>query len=393
MSGHRAVAAAVAVLIVAGAGCSGSAPRQAAHRLAARSAGSARVSTCPPASAAHRADPAPWPSRTMLREGTADDISDQVVDPAAGAVFLLVSKAATSVRGPWTLCRISLATGTVRQGQAFRAGGLAMASGDLWVYGAPGPGAQPVVSQVDPATLTRIRPVALPRVPESFAGPPVTVTAGPGDSVWIGSCQTLLRVSAATGTTLARVRLPHGLAVDNISVDPAGTTLYASAVHVVRGGVEGLVMLEYDARSGRQLAAASGGLIHDSVAGAALTAVPGGVWVSFRTGMLGLTIHLRRHGLAMTAPPGPHIALTPAGLFHWAMGATTIYGGGALWLANGGGWVACISPRSGRARAAERMPSSRGLISLLEAEGATHHVIAAVDQGLIQVTPPGRCWH
>ncbi len=109
--------------------------------------------------------------------------------------------------------------------------------------------------------------------------------------------------------------------------------------------------------------------------------------------MLGLTIHLAQRDLAMIAPPRPRIALAPAtGLFHWAMGAETIYGGGALWLANEGGWVACVNPRTGRARAAERIPFSRGLVTPLAADRETRQVIAAGNRGLVQVTPPGRCW-
>jgi len=56
MNGHRAVAAKMAVLIVAGTGCSGSVARQGAHRLAS-SAGVAQASPCPPARAVRRSEP------------------------------------------------------------------------------------------------------------------------------------------------------------------------------------------------------------------------------------------------------------------------------------------------------------------------------------------------
>ena len=95
----------------------------------------------------------------------------------------------------------------------------------------------------------------------------------------------------------------------------------------------------------------------------------------------------------MIPPPSPRIALTPAnGLFHWAMGGGTIYGGGVLWLANEGGWVACLNPQTGQVKAAERIPSTRGLISPLAADGATHQMIATGEGGLVQVAPPKRCW-
>jgi len=44
----------------------------------------------------------------------------QVIDPAAGAVYPLVSKTNTSVRGPWVLCRLDLRTGAVHLGRHSR---------------------------------------------------------------------------------------------------------------------------------------------------------------------------------------------------------------------------------------------------------------------------------
>jgi hypothetical protein len=331
----------------------------------------------------------------VLRESVVEAIADQVVDPAAGAVFLLASKTNTPVRGPWVLCQISLRTGAVRLGPTFRVGGLAMASGYLWVYRAAGPGAQPAVSQVSPVTLARIRPIPLPRVPANFGGPPVAVTPGPAGSVWIGYYRMLLRVDAATGHALARVTLPAGLAVDKVSVNPAGTTLYASVTHVDKhGGMTGLVVLEYDDRSGRRLAEASGGVIRYSAAGADLTAVPGGVWASFRTGMMGLTIHLGAQGLRMISPPEPGIALTsPSGVFHWPMYEATSYRGGALWVANEVGIVACLNPRTGTVRASEHLGQSQ-LIYHINAIDPVARTIFALHYGdLLQITPPRRCWH
>src|SRR5262249_18456681 len=163
-------------------------------------------------------------------------------------------------------------------------------------------GAPPLIYQVNPVTLARIRSIPLPG-PAGFGG--ATFATGAGGSVWIGSYRTVLQVAVATGTTLRRGALPPGPAGSGIALgppalDPAATALYVSAAHVARdGGASGLVMFEYNARSGRRLATASTGLLRYSAAGAALTAVPGGVWASFRTGMMGLTLHLSRAGLQM----------------------------------------------------------------------------------------------
>ena len=319
-----------------------------------------------------------WPSRTVLRESVVESISGQLVDPAAGAVFLLVPKTNTPVHGPWVLCRISLATGAVRRGPTLPAGGLTMAAGYLWVYSASGPGSPPVVTEINPLTMQSVRPIPVPSRPDGFGG--VQVTPGPAGSVWISSYRTLVRVSVSTGTALTRVTLPAGLAGSDVSVDPEDATMYVSAAHVAHGGMSGLVMLEYNARTGRKMAAAAGGLIRDSVAGAALTAVPGGVWASYRTGMLGLTIHLGAKGLRMIAPPGPGIALAPAtGVFRWPMYETTTYGGGVLWVANQVGIVACLDPRTGTIRASEHLPQSQ-LIYQFEAIDPSTRVIFAPPQ-------------
>ena len=56
------------------------------------------------------------------------------------------------------------------------------------------------------------------------------------------------------------------------------------------------------------LAEASGGRLRYSVAGADLSAVPGGVWASFRTGMMGLTVHLGANGLPRVRIDNNHTA-------------------------------------------------------------------------------------
>ena len=398
MKRTQAAAAGMALVTLICAGCSAktparSGPAASASKLAASAAPG--QSTCAsagpfaPTSAEPSSTAASWPQRLLLRQGLVERIADQVFNPDAGAAYALVSRTNTPVRGPYILQCTQLRTGSVLEGPSFLVGSLAAASGYLWVYGAPQPGAQPVVYQVNPATLARIRAVALPAVP---AGLPIAAFAtGPGDSVWIGSYRTLLRVGVSTGIVSARVTLPPGLTVTDISADPAGTTLYVSAAHVV-GGFEGLVVLEYDARSGRLLAAASSGLLSYSVAGAGLTAVPGGVWASFRTGMMGRTIHLGQAGLKVIAPPGPGVAMTsPSSVFHWPMYQATAYGGGALWVANQAGIVACLDPRTGQVRASEQVSQSQ-LIYPLAIDPARHAIYALNTNGLVQITPPQRCW-
>lgn len=403
----QAAAAGMALLALIATGCSAKTPalpRRAPTTPASERAATPAPSRSPctsarrfaPASPARRSAAGLWPQRLIERQRPTELISDEVINPAAGTYYTLTSRTHTPMRGPYVLACTDLRTGAVRKGPTFPVGSLTAASGYLWVYGTPRPGSQPLIYQVNPATLARIRLLPLPPGHANFGG--VAFAAAPGDSMWIGYDRTLLRLAVSTGTVLTRVTLPLSLTVTDISMDPARMTLYVSAAHVVRGGMEGLVMLEYVARSGHRLAESSGGLLRYSVAGAGLTAVPGGVWVSFRTGMLGLTIHLRRNGLRMITPPGPGIALRPAtGVFHWAMSVAAAYGGGALWLATLR-VVACLDPRTGKVRASERAGQSPAppsqLVSQLQAiDPVTHTIYGPNGTGLVQVIPPRRCWH
>jgi hypothetical protein len=79
------------------------------------------------------------------------------------------------------------------------------------------------------------------------------------------------------------------------------------------------------------------------------------------------------------------------GLFHWAMGAATFYGGGALWISTLD-LVACLDARTGKTRAVERVPRSPGTLQPLAADRASRQLFAAGPYGLVRITPPRRCW-
>lgn len=330
---------------------------------------------------------ASWPMRTLVPNRVL--AYGEALTPRF--LYAMISRTHTPMRGPYRLERTDLRDGSVRKGALFRVGHIAVASGYVWVYGTRRPESPARVIQVDPRTLAPIRPIRLPAEATTLADG--IVTAGPSRSVWIGTSRHLLRVDAATGAVLVRASAPAGLAVGDLALDPSGRYLYVSMAHVdVRGGASGAEVLEYDARSGHELAYTAHGLITYSTAGAALTATPGGVWASFRTGMLGLTIHLRQRDLALVPPPGPGIAQTSASsLFRWPMSATTLYGGGALWLTNEGGFMACLDPGTGNVRALERIPHFADIYALA-ADHVSRRLLAIEGGDIVQLTPPHRCW-
>ena len=336
-----------------------------------------------------------WTARTVLREPASEAFADQVADPRAGAVFVLApGPSAAAAQGPFVVERNGIKDGSVRRGPAVRGAGLlSLAAGYLWVS-EPAPSGRRALLQLDPRTLAVIRTL---RLPAAVAGvPPAGVVPGPAGSVWAAASPALLRISPATGAVLGRVGLPAGLAVTGLAADPAGHYLYVSAARVVPGGgISGAEVLEYGAGSGGLLARTARSPVSYSVAGADLTGAPGGVWASIRTGMLGLTFLLRSPGLAAAPLPGVSSSAAPpgGGIFHHAMGAVTVYGGGALWLASGSGVVACLSPQTGQVRARTGMiPALGASDQLLAADPAAHVVYAVGRAGVVAITPPARCW-
>jgi streptogramin lyase len=73
------------------------------------------------------------------------------------------------------------------------------------------------------------------------------------------------------------------------------------------------------------------------------------------------------------------------------MDATTIYGGGSLWLANEAGILACLDPTTGIVRAREPVPASQ-TPDLVAVDTTDHHLFARQGNQLIQISPPQTCW-
>lgn len=348
----------------------------------------------------------PWPVHGIPLEEARDArlaFASQVLDPAAGVLYALVPATLASPSAPDVLQAIDLRTGRVRRGESYQAYGLSLASGLLWVSGYSGPGGHPVLDEASPGALATIRSVPVPGPP----GLAWVVAAGPGGSVWAGAGRTLLRVSASTGTVLARARLPAGLSLTDLAAGPGGENVYAAAARLPPA--YGAVVLEYSAGAGRLLAQSGGAALKGSVGGASLTAVPGGVWVWFRTGMLGESGLLSARSLSVVGgfPTGGSLADSPTTgsgtVYWWAMSSDSAYGGGALWVTTSGGLAACVNPVTGRVRAEERVTSGQALgVYAMAADRAARQVVAVTGTTsnntgvmtimVLTITPPRDCW-
>jgi outer membrane protein assembly factor BamB len=121
------------------------------------------------------------------------------------------------------------------------------------------------------------------------------------------------------------------------------------------------------------------------------------VWVSFRTGMLGRSVLLSSTSLSVINgfPTGTSRAASPVTgpgtIGSWPMSESALYAAGALWVATGGGLLACVNPRTGQVRAEETTRSQATI--LLAADRAANTVFAVTgDAGIAAISPPPICW-
>jgi hypothetical protein len=362
----------------------GTAPPTAAGSATATGSATARTATARSgatraASAAAAAGSSSWRARRVAP--LSPQATNVVVNPGADVAYEMVASARGD--GPFRLRRIAVASKRVRSGPLFPVSGLQLAGGYVWVSGTVVHGSTATgvaFYQVNPNTLRVVRSwhrggpaTGIGRVP---------VTDGPARTVWVGFDRTLWRLKTSTGVIVARARLRSGLSVSDAALDPARTHLYVS----VAPRLGGAAMREYSASSGRLLASASGKPLQFSISGAALTAVPGRVWASYRTGMAGQTILLRQRGLRTVRFTGGRT------LFDWFMTGSTAYGGGSVWVGTDNGDIGCVAPSTGRVRARSRLQPLVAGGELLGVSPARHQVLAFGQSGILAITAPASCW-
>jgi hypothetical protein len=327
---------------------------------------------------------ATWPARLVLAEPVRLGIVSQVIDSRAKTDFALTS----SGHGSFKLRRSSLAGGKVTTGPSFRVRSVALAGGSLWVFGArpAGPTAERMrLYRVSARTLRVERTMTLG--PSRGASGLAALAPGTHGTIWVSFGRTVLHLAARTGATIGTIQLPSGLLAGDIALSPSGRVLYVATSHRTGGGFS--PVLEYGTASLRKLAMNTKSVTAVNVGGGMLTAAPGGVWVSFRTGMLGQTVLLRQQDLRSVKLPG---AGSRHSLFTWAMGATTAYAAPSLYLVQSVSAVAgCVSPSTGHIRARGHVAGHLEADDLL---GSAHHgrvLYAAAAHGVFAIRPPAGC--
>jgi len=294
------------------------------------------------------------------------------------AVYAETSQYATMPVGPDTIVRLDRRTGkTISSGPILGYPGQLVSTGrwlwvDDWPISYPQGGHHAELVQLDARTLAVRLRISLPDQFVSLAASPTIL--------WVGAPTRLLRLDPDTGHFVSAIALQPGDRT-NVAIDPEGRLLYVAQGNVgldptnPNQPYKTVVLTERDATTGALLASRSD---LPSVVGAALSPIdsPGGVWVSFPTGMLGQVQLLRAGDLATKATFSSSSGGGEAG----TNGVDGTVSGGRLWVTDGIGLLSCADPATGR------LLSTRPfLAAAVISDGST--LYAATDAGLALLRP------
>ena len=252
---------------------------------------------------------------------------------------------------------------------------MASAGGSLWVSrgGLPNTKSAPgfaLIERFDPSTLAPRGTIRLPGRPRELA-------AGPA-GLWVASGHRLYLLDPSTGHV--RRSVPVSGYVERLAVDPTGELMYDTTYKPPLGNVV-LAVEERNSRTGALIVRNTQG-VRGLLTVNAVSPEPGGVWVSFSTGMLGgatLFSSSDLHRLAFWHPMRREGGSNATAAF-----AST----GALWVLDGQAeTISCADPRTGATRAVTRTGVNlTGNIAI--ARGRTY---AALGSGVAVVAPGPRC--
>jgi hypothetical protein len=344
----------------------------------------------------------PVPAGSVPALGSGWSLSSALIDPgtaglsvtldAAHAVIYDLLATAPLNEGPYALLKVNLDSERVTVGPDLPTiADLVVADGYLWagwvISGAEGQPSPGIICQFDLTNVTLLRQITLTPEQTNWG---LAMAPGPdGTSVLVGYGRSLLTVASSGG---AEHRITAGL--DGLSAFVAASPQGDVAYVTTQGDAEGVTQVvdEVDLASGavvsRNDSQALGG-----VGPGAVTAVDNGVWLSWRTGMAGATVFLRRANLSLApSPVDPHPVNTqgPGNLFSSIMGEGTTYADGVLWIVAGDGQLGCLDPSTGGVRAEVRLTQPEARLLGADSAGRLYVGYYASKSGLLLtlVAPP-----
>lgn len=346
-----------------------------------------------------------WPVSPVGNLRLADVPVALARSPYAYAVTV-ASTSPTSTNG--RLARLDVATGQVTEGPAISSASELTSLGSTLAVLSPA-SRRPDGAPVGPWSLRLVegRSTSLGHVAVlTFLGSPLSVPTASDPAIgahdlWLGSGDSLYLVNASTGVLVRTVTL--GAPVSSISIDPGGRRLYV-ALNELTGPVPAgtkvtvtTVVDELDPSTGRLLARRG---VDFTTGPAQVDAVPGGVWLSYRGGMLGTVLLLRADGLKAVRPPAGTVKAggqIPTMGAEMGMGIWTAWAEPTFWLEGVFG-TSCVDPSSGTVRAGTVYPTRDGVqawyLIFAQWNGRVYATGPVANNGttaIVGVTPPAAC--
>jgi hypothetical protein len=318
-----------------------------------------------------------WPSRSMPLNGVPEDLV-----AGSDAVYGLVSTNPQAPVGeaPTSVFRYEPANDSVAYGSDLPGlSEVALSGNSVWAVAPPArmPGAA-VLYRLDPTSLKVKAKIALVVTATMFPQGGAALAAGPDGPVWVGAGEQLFAIDANSGSIISS--LETGEQIVSLSVEPSGALLYTAS----QSSSAALVVTERNAHTG---AAQARNANLPAIAGGTVSATSKGVWVSYRTGMLGTAELLASSGLTATFPPAGN-SLDQGSPWQVMMGITAMVRSGVVWASASGAvppYLLCADPDTGAVQAIDH-----ALVSDVTVLGSNLYATAGRNE-LLLVTPPAQC--
>jgi hypothetical protein len=279
----------------------------------------------------------------------------------------------TAPSNSFTVFGYDLGTGHLTKGPTLAyVDGMTVAAGSLWAVAASVAGSPGHLYRIDPAGLSVERTWAL-TAPSVLPGAAVgaEVSAAPGGLVWAAAGKDLYAVNPATAQ-IARQRTLGG-DITSLSSSPTGQFVYLA----LQSATVPLSVVEVDTTTATPIRKRS---FPNAIAGGTVTAAPGGVWVTYRTGMLGQGVRLDANALQTTAPE----SLPYGSVYDQSMGVSISISDQIAWVASATSG-ACADPPTPAVRASTD-------IQIGSPVAANHTLYATTPTGLAIIGPPRSCF-
>ena len=433
----------------------------------------------------------PWPISTLTGpvNGVVSTVSPDlstsvVVAPVTGISPLTMpptgsngSSAGSASPGTFVPELIDTANGTVQAtGPTLGSSQLVLAGGELW---GAGTGSPLSLCEMDPMTLNVIRQVSLgtdisslvstgasamsstpppssaptgtssssvasqpfgPTSPSvasaasTFASPSrIVMAATPDGGLWVADGGAAFRLEVSSGDLQGIAQLAGGGTVDDLSVDPTSSYLYATvtlpatssasnsspasastavttpnsvsnlgkassvpapATPVIPAptGAGAVQMFQFNAHNGESLGSVN---MPGSVGTAQVTAVNGGAWLSYRIPPMGATVPFAAVPFLQGHVSDPGSITSGTTTYVWHASTSVLADTSVMWISTSDGELSCVDPQSGIIRASENFtagnaPTPLAADSLGSSSGRL--LVQGSAGQLEMITPPSACW-